>query len=68
MIVAVPVGLVTAWAGARLLESLMYGVGLRDLESLAAAAALGLFIGLLATFLPARRAAKADPLTALKYE
>jgi predicted permease len=68
LMAAVPLGLGVTWMGARLLESLLYGVDVRDVESLAAAAALGLFIGLLATFLPARRAAKADPLTTLKCE
>jgi ABC-type lipoprotein release transport system permease subunit len=38
----------------------------RDMASLAAAAALGALVGLLATYLPARRAAQADPASVLR--
>ncbi len=66
--VAVPVGIVLSLAGARVLESLIYGVQVWDPVSLAAAAMLGLTIGLLGTWLPARRAAGTDPATALQLD
>jgi ABC-type antimicrobial peptide transport system permease subunit len=65
LMAAVPLGLAAAWAGASLLESLLHGVDVRDVMSLATAAALGAIVGLLATYLPARRAAQADPASAL---
>jgi len=51
-------------AGARFLESLVYGVAVIDAGSLALAAAVA--GGFLATYVPARRAATADPLPAIK--
>jgi predicted permease len=50
----------------RLLQKLLYGVGPRDLGTLAAAAAALAAVGLLAAVLPARRAVRVDPLTALR--
>jgi ABC-type lipoprotein release transport system permease subunit len=40
----------------------------RDVASLAAATSLGVLAGLLATYIPARRAAAADPLVALDVD
>jgi putative ABC transport system permease protein len=68
LVFAAPTGVALSLAGARLLESLVYGVALRDAGSLVGATALGVVAGLLATYIPARRAAKADPLVALKVE
>ena len=68
LLAAAPVGVIVAVFGARVLESLVYGVGVRDVGSLVAAAGLGCFAGILATFIPARRAAKADPLVALEVD
>ena len=62
------VGLVAALAVTRLLRGLLYGVGPWDAATYAgAAAALGL-VALIATFLPARRAATIPPLLALQDE
>ncbi len=47
---------------------MIYGVQVWDPVSLAAAAMLGLTIGLLGTWLPARRAAGTDPATALQLD
>jgi predicted permease len=63
---ALPVGLALALAGSRLLGSMVYGVSASDAWSLAAAAGVTAAAGMLATYLPARRAAKANPLEALR--
>jgi putative ABC transport system permease protein len=64
----VGIGLVGAALGARLLASLLYGVGTHDLATFALAAiALG-GVAFAACYLPARRAAHADPMLALRSE
>jgi predicted permease len=65
---AVPGGVALSLLGARILQSLVYGVGARDGVSMAAAGILGGVICLLAIYLPARRAAGADPSAALQVE
>jgi predicted permease len=57
--------LLSAWAG-HALENQLYGVGPLDVASLAAAAAVLTAAALLASWLPARRAASVDPVTALR--
>ncbi len=61
-------GLVGAFLLNRSLEKLLYGVGPRDLPTLAWAAAILAAAAALAAFLPARRAARVDPMTALRAE
>ena len=62
--VAVGAGL-TIWAG-RFIGSLLYNLGPRDPISLIAAAGVLTAVGLLAGWLPARRAARADPMRVLR--
>jgi predicted permease len=64
----VAVGLLGAWYSTRLLQNLLFGVSSRDPWSFAAAAVVVLSIGLLASYLPARRAAQVSPLTAMRLE
>ncbi len=61
-------GLVLAWAVDRLLGSLLYGVRPLDPLSLAAAVGAMALVAGLAAWLPARRAASTDPLTALRAD
>lgn len=61
-------GLGVAWAGSRLLESLIYGVSATDpLSFLMVPVFLG-GVALLAAWLPARRATRVDPTKALRQE
>jgi len=66
LMVAAPAGIAVAIVGARLLESLVYSVAVRDLGSLALAASLGVITCMVAATLPARRAANADLRVALE--
>jgi putative ABC transport system permease protein len=50
------------------IESLLFGVQARDAITLAAVASSLLTISLLASYIPARRATRVDPLTALRAE
>ena len=61
-------GGLAAWGVTRYLESFLYGVQPFDPLTLAAVAALLLAVALAACYLPARRATRVDPLTALRCE
>jgi predicted permease len=64
----VTVGLAAAFAGGRLIESLLYGVSPRDPGVLAGTTAVLLCVVLLACWLPARRASLLNPLDALRTD
>jgi putative ABC transport system permease protein len=64
----VAVGLALASWATRLLSALLYQVRPGDPIVLASLAALLLVVALLASYLPARRATRVDPLTALRAE
>jgi predicted permease len=66
--VGVAVGLAAAFGLARLMSSLLYGVGAYDPITFGAVALLLLAVALVASFIPARRAAEMEPMVALRYE
>ncbi|HEX4769747.1 MAG TPA: ABC transporter permease [Bryobacteraceae bacterium] len=61
-------GLVLALLLTRLLGSLLYAITPTDPVTLVGVSLLLLLVSLLATYVPARRAASVDPIQALKYE
>jgi ABC-type antimicrobial peptide transport system permease subunit len=62
------VGIPLAITATRLLRSMLFGVAPSDPLTFAAGLALIAVVALIASLLPARRAATTDPMVALRYE
>jgi putative ABC transport system permease protein len=67
-LIGLAIGLLVSFTLTRLLKSLLFGISATDPLTFAAISLLLISVALLACYLPARRAARVDPLVALKYE
>jgi len=66
--IGLSIGLAGALGLTRLMSSLLFGVGVRDPLTMISVAAILAGVALLASYVPARRATKVDPVVALRYE
>ncbi len=67
-VAGVALGLIGAAAVTRLMATMLFGVNPVDAETFAGVAVLMLLVACLAAYVPARRATRVDPLTALRTE
>jgi putative ABC transport system permease protein len=62
------IGLLGALALTRLMSGMIYGVSSADPATFCAVASLVGFVAAAASYVPARRATRVDPMIALRYE
>jgi len=67
-VLGVAVGVAGSLALTRLMESLLFEVSTTDLATFGVVAALLIAVAFLACWIPARRASRVDPITALRHE
>jgi predicted permease len=67
-LLGIAIGLAGAFAVTRLMRTLLFGVTATDATTFAAVSILIIVVAVLACYIPGRRAAKVDPMEALRYE
>jgi predicted permease len=68
VLVGIALGLPAAWAASRLVKSMLFGLTPTDPATILGAASVLATAALLAAYLPALRASRVDPMTALRHE
>ena len=68
VVIGVGIGLAGALAGGRFVESVLFGLSTTDTLTIGGAIGVTALVSLAAGYLPARRAARVDPMVALRYE
>jgi putative ABC transport system permease protein len=67
-LIGIGAGLLGALAVSRVMTSLVYGIPVYDRATFAGVSVVLTTVALVACFIPARRAAKVDPIVALRHE
>ena len=67
-VIGIAIGLVLSFGLTRLISSLLFGVSAADPLTFTAVAAILCAVALFASYIPGRRAMRADPMVALRYE
>ena len=67
-VIGLVIGIALSFAASQLISSLLYGVRATDPLTFLAVAVLLTVVALLASYIPARRAMRLDPMIALRYE
>jgi ABC-type antimicrobial peptide transport system permease subunit len=68
VVFGIALGLPAAWAASSLVKSMLFGLTPTDPATIAGAVAILATAALVAAYLPARRASRVDPMTALRHE
>jgi len=62
------IGILGAFLTARIMSNMLFEISALDPATYLAASALLITVAVVASYVPARRATKADPILALRYE
>ena len=68
VVLGLAIGIPLALAMSRVVRGMLFGLSPNDPRTIAVAAVLMMLVAVLAAYIPARRAAHVDPITALRYE
>ena len=68
VLIGIALGLFAAWMGGKAIAALLFDMAPRDLLTFVAAALVTILVALAASYVPARRASRLDPVSSLRAE